>query len=163
MPATHGDYAESPHTMFNQALHSESATKKHNFGTRRILDDGREFVYCGAGAVDLTAGLACTYITTGVNEQTVTVAHAAGTKAVTVTCAGATLNLYAEGYLVVTAGTGIGESYKIKGNSAAAASRNSGMIHHHSFLFFSPVFGETGWLSQNRRRIVLRRIFPSSR
>jgi hypothetical protein len=57
------------------------------------------------------------------NEQTVTVAHAAGTKSVTITDSGAgtDADAYKDGRLVVTAGGGIGESYGIIGNTAAGA------------------------------------------
>ena len=119
MTATVGNYQESPNQLFTQGLYQESAAKKHRLGTLRQLDDGRMFVYCKAGGTALGAGLLNTYLGAGTNEQTVTVAHAKGTKIVTVTEAGCTLNLYQDGYLVVTAGAGIGEMYKIRGNSPA--------------------------------------------
>jgi hypothetical protein len=109
---------------FGQGIYAQSATQKERLGTVRELDDGRTFVYCKNGAVALAPGAVCaSVITSGMNEQTVTVAHPVGTTNVTITDSGAgtAANAYADGRLVVTAGAGIGESYKIISNSAAAA------------------------------------------
>ena len=109
---------------FQQGLYQLSATQKERLGTLRVLHDGRQFVYCKNGAVALVAGGVCaSVITSGMNEQTVTVAHPVGTKAVTITDSGAGTaeDAYKGGTLVVTAGGGIGESYIIEGNTAAAA------------------------------------------
>lgn len=109
---------------FQQGINQISATQKERLGTVRVLDDGRQFVYCKNGAVALVAGGVCaSIITSGMNEQTVTVAHPVGTKNVTITDSGAGTaeDAYKGGTLVVTAGSGIGESYIIEGNTAAAA------------------------------------------
>lgn len=109
---------------FLQPLYAESSAQKERLGTVRELEDGRTFVYCKNGAVALAAGaICCPGFTSGMNEQTVTVAHAIGTKQVTITDSGSatTANAYKDGTLVVTAGTGIGQSYKIEGNEAATA------------------------------------------
>ncbi len=108
---------------FSQGLYAISATQKERLGTVRELDDGRTFVYCLNGAVDLVAGVNCaSVITSGANEQTVTVAHAVGTELVTFTNGtGSTIAAddYKDGKLVVTAGSGIGECYDILGNTSA--------------------------------------------
>ena len=106
---------------FAQSIDEISSVKKERLGQVRELADGRTFVYCLNGAVDLAAGIiCCTAFTVGMNEQTVTVAHPIGTKVVTMTSTGATTaGAYVDGTLVVTAGVGIGESYKIIGNTAA--------------------------------------------
>ena len=109
---------------FSQSIDAISATNKERIGRVRELDDGRTFVYCKNGAVALVAGVnCCAGITSGMNEQTVTVAHAIGTTVVTMTDSGSatTAGAYEDGTLIVTAGTGIGESYKIIGNTAAGA------------------------------------------
>lgn len=109
---------------FSQGLYAISATQKERLGTVRELDDGRTFVYCLNGAVDLVAGVTCaSVITSGMNEQTVTVAHAIGTELVTITDSGSATaaDAYKDGKLVVTAGTGIGQCYDILGNTAATA------------------------------------------
>lgn len=109
---------------FQQGINQISATQKERLGTVRVLDDGRQFVYCKNGAAALVAGGVCaSVITSGMNEQTVTVAHPAGTRAVTITDSGGATaeDAYKGGTLVVTAGGGIGESYIIEGNTAATA------------------------------------------
>jgi hypothetical protein len=94
---------------------------KNRLGALGMTPDGRIWAYSKAGAVALTPGLFCTFITTAVNEQTVTVAHAAGTTEVTVTAAGATADQFKDGYLMVSAGAGAGEVYRIRSNTAAVA------------------------------------------
>lgn len=109
---------------FSQDVFAQSSTQKERLGTVRELADGRTFVYCKNGAVALAAGVVCSsVITSGMNEQTVTVAHPVGTKAVTITDSGGgtAADAYAGGKLVVTAGGGIGEVYDIVGNSVAGA------------------------------------------
>lgn len=109
---------------FSQGIFAESSTQKENLGTVRELNDGRTFVYCKNGAGALAAGqVAASVITSGMNEQTVTVAHAVGTTLVTITDSGSgtSADAYAGGRLVVTAGGGIGEVYDIISNTAATA------------------------------------------
>lgn len=118
MTAKWGEYNESFRTMFPQGLYEESSTKKLPLGTMRPLEDGRVYVYAKAGAVDLSPALACAFITTKTEEQTVANAASAGDKTVYVTAAGITANLWVDGWLVVAAGTGIGEYYKIRANKA---------------------------------------------
>jgi len=118
------DFTPRKKTGWNQGLFSQSSTQKERLGTVRELSDGRTFVYCKDGGSGLSPGTVCaSAFTTGMNEQTVTVAHAIGTKTVTMTDSGAgtSADAYKDGKLVVTAGTGIGEIYSIKGNTAATA------------------------------------------
>lgn len=113
-----GAYVEGLKKIYNQGLYEVSSVKKERLGTLRVLDDGRAFVYAKAGA-NISAGLFCAAaITTPVHEDTVTVAHPAGTKRVVVTASGVTANQFEDGYLIVTEGTGAGEMYKIKANTA---------------------------------------------
>ena len=109
---------------FAQGLYAYALAQKERLGTIRELHDGRAYVYCKNGGVALAAGAVCaSAITGGMNEQTVTVAHPPGTKQVIMTDSGGATaaNALAEGSLVVTAGSGIGEVYPIVGNSAATA------------------------------------------
>lgn len=123
MTATHANYTEQPATLFNQGLFEISSTKKHRLGTVRVLDDGRRFVYCSNTAAQIGAGL---LISKAQTPQDATVAAAdiafggtVGSKKVSVTLTGTpTLNLYEDGWLVLKAGPGVGEMYKIKGNTA---------------------------------------------
>ena len=122
MTATVANYQEGQNQFFNQGLFEVSATAKHRLGTIRRLDDGRKYVYCGNTAAALAAGIT---ISKAQAPQLCTVAAAdaainlAGVKTVTYTLSGTpTKNLYQDGFLVVTAGDGLGEMYKIRGNTA---------------------------------------------
>jgi len=122
-----------------QGLYEISSEAKHRLGERLVLSDGREFVYCKAGSSNLSAALFHTYITTPTHEDTVTVAHSAGTTEVIVTASGVSANDFAEGYLVVTDGTGIGEIYKIRSNTATGGG-GSGKI---KVVLYDPLI--TAW------------------
>ena len=122
MTATIGPYQEGMHGLYNQGLFDFSTTAKHRLGTRRILDDGREFVYCSNTAAAIAAG---TLISKAQGYQACTVAAAdalvniTGTKKVTYTLTGTpTADLYKDGWLVVSAGPGLGQMHKIIGNTA---------------------------------------------
>lgn len=122
MTATGGNYTEGMATVYQQGLYEESATKKHRLGTIRVLDDGRKFVYCSATAAAIAAGVALSKAQ-AVQTCTIAAADAAinliGARTVTLTLTGTpTAGLYEDGYMVLTAGTGIGEIYKIKSNTA---------------------------------------------
>lgn len=117
-----GTSQKQPQTMYAQGLFDESADQKHALGTVRWTDDGRKFVYCQATAAAIAAGL-CVSKAVAVQACTIAAADAAinliGARTVTLTLTGApTANLYRDGTLILTAGTGLGESYKIKGNTA---------------------------------------------
>ena len=116
------NYSACPPMAFTQGLWEESATQKHPLGTVRYGPEGNAYVYAKAGASALTvAHIGSAPIVDGVVEATVTVAHAIGTKDVTVTTVGAvTKDQYAEGYLWVNQGTGIGDTYRIAGNEVAS-------------------------------------------
>ena len=122
MTAKIGDYQEQPGTMYNQSLFATSLVQKHRLSTIRFTDDGRKFVYCSNTAAQIAAGI-CISKAAAPQDGTVATADvtfggAAGSKAVSVTLTGApTLNLYRDGFLIITAGAGIGEMNKIKGNT----------------------------------------------
>ncbi len=120
--ATVGNYQEGPPQLFAQGLFEESATQKQRLGTVRVLDDGRRYVYCQATDASIAAGIC---VSKAVSPQDCTVAAAdaaqnvAGAKKIYLTLTGTpTLNQYRDGWLVYTAGTGIGEMCKIRGNTA---------------------------------------------
>lgn len=116
-----GAYQESPPSVFVQGLYEESATAKHRLGTVRVLDDGRVFRYCSITAAAITAGALVSKATAGV-AATIAAADAAvnlvGSKEITLTMTNANAaNHFADGFIILTAGTGIGEMYKIRGSS----------------------------------------------
>ena len=117
----------TPPTVWKDKLRDTGTKKLYPLGTERSTFDGDLYVYVKAGSTALAAGRFCTYLTTGTNEQTVTVAHAIGTTRVTVTAASISANDFEDGYLVVTAGTGIGECYRIKSNTATGF-KSSGVV-----------------------------------
>lgn len=117
-----GTFQEDKPKMYRQGLYEESADQRHKLGTIRETGDGRRFVYCQATAAALTAGCV---VSKAVAAQDCTIAAAdaainlAGVRKITVTLTGTpTLNLYKDGILIVTAGTAIGEYYRISGNTA---------------------------------------------
>ena len=113
--------------MFRQALQATSVVAKEALGTLRITDDGRKFRYAKNGAAALVGGnavMAPAVVAHHIN-MAVVANVAAGKTSVTVTlgATAATENLYAGGYLQVTAGAnGIGMQYKIASHPAADAS-----------------------------------------
>jgi hypothetical protein len=114
-----GDYLEQVPVMYQQGLFAQSAAKKHKLGTIRELDDGRKFIYCLNTAAQIAAGIC---VSKAVTPQDCTVAAAdvaaVGDRKVTVTLTGTpTLNQYQDGWLLIKAGAGIGEMYKIRGNT----------------------------------------------
>jgi len=114
-----GSYQNAPGLMFNQGLYDESISQKHKLGTIRCLEDGRRYVYCQDDGTGLTAGA---LIGKAVALQACTVAAldavAAGETKVTLTLTGTpTANLYRDGWMIFTKTAGIGEMYKIRGNT----------------------------------------------
>jgi len=106
-------------TVAAQDIYEESSTALHKLGERIVIGD-RVFRYAKAGSSALTAGLLVGAPCTLTSEDTVTVAHPIGTTVVTVTAASVSADDFAEGYLVVDEGTGAGETYKIKSNTATS-------------------------------------------
>ena len=106
-------------------LFSESTTQQHKIGSRATTPDGRVYRYAKAGATALVAGDLLQAPAIVANHQNLTPAAAAiGATTVTVTlgATAATADQYAEGFLVVNVAPGIGYTYAIKSNPAAALS-----------------------------------------
>ena len=116
------NYAQTaPSSIFDS-----STTPLFPLGEKQKTNDGREFVYVKVAAAAATvAGSLYQAPIVIANHQGVTVATtAAGSKTVTVTLGAtlATVNQYAGGYITISAGTGVGYSYKIASHPAAAQS-----------------------------------------
>ncbi len=114
---------------FSQGIYQISATAKERLGRKRILDDGREFVYCKAGASALAAGkvnFAENLDAYWVNEAGVASAGIAiGEKTFTLTISAGTAiteNQFEGGFLHINDNTGEGHQYLIAGNSAVTSS-----------------------------------------
>jgi hypothetical protein len=108
-----------------QAIHSSNASAIHTVGEYVMTNDGRGFRYTKNGGVAMAVGRiyqAKAEDTT--NEQEVTITNAAVGDLTIVSTDTVTLaaDLLAGGYLLVSEGTlGTGQTYKLKGNSAASA------------------------------------------
>lgn len=114
-----------PVAVAAQAVHSSSATALHNIGEYMITNDGRGYRYCKAGGSALVVGkIQQAKAEDTSNEQEVTITNASVGDLTIVSTDSVTLalNLLAGGFLIVSEGTlGVGEVYKLKGNTAATA------------------------------------------
>lgn len=105
-------------------LYAQSATPYYDVGTRLAAGDGRVFHYCKAAGT-LAAGKLTIALGQTANHHNMAVATTtAGSDKVTVTlgATAATADQYKDGLLLIIAGTGIGQTYKIKSHPAADAS-----------------------------------------
>lgn len=94
-------------------------------GQHMTTPDGRTFRYGLAGAVNLAAGKLMQGALSVANHQNrtgVTTVAGQGTVTFAVGATAVTANQYAQGYLVVNAGTGAGQALLISGNTSAASS-----------------------------------------
>ena len=103
-----------------QSIYAESSTQVHTIGTRLALGDGRVFYYAKWGGTMVAGQLAAAAQQTAAHHNLVTALNPVGTRTYTVTLAttAATADMYKDGTLIVIAGTGIGQTYKIKSNPA---------------------------------------------
>ena len=106
-----------------QGIYEESSTAKARIGSRLALGDGRVFYYALNGSSALAAGkLIGSPIVATEKETNMAQAEAIGSKQVDMVAVNTvTADQYAEGYLTVVNDTGEGQTYKIKGNTAAAS------------------------------------------
>ncbi len=107
-------------------IHQESSTARHKVGTRLKLDDGRTFYYAKNGSTAVNRpGVLLSGVSMLVTEKdtNLTTAQAIGDKEIGYTSVGTfTRSELADGYFTVVAGTGRGQMYKIRDNTAMAAS-----------------------------------------
>ena len=103
----------------------ETSGQKHQLGTRMILPDGRVFRYAEIGAADIAGGAVVQAPAgVGAHDQDLTVA-AVSAGSTTVTLSGTltiTKDQYKDGYMHINSGTGAGEVYRIKSNTAVSSS-----------------------------------------
>ncbi len=110
-----------------QTMFTSSATAQHPLGTRGYTEDGRAFRYAKAGASDLVAGQLVQAPAVVAGHLALTVATSVGSTAigsiaVAVTCASsAAANLFAEGFLQISAGVGQGYNYRISAHASVSA------------------------------------------
>lgn len=106
------------------SIYEDETSPRHNLGDRLDLGDGRIFHYVKAGAALAAGKLAHVALHTANHHNMAVATHAIGSKKLTVTlgATAATADMYKDGLLLIIAGTGIGQTYKVKGNPAAALS-----------------------------------------
>lgn len=125
------DFKSTPIALFgvNGGNTTTDASLVTLVGSRFQAADGREFTLVQNGATALVSGvLVQSPASIGANHTGLTLSTAAiGATAITVTAGGTliTANQYAGGYLVVSAGTGIGQTLRIKSHPAATSSGTS--------------------------------------
>lgn len=109
-----------------QDVYTQSATQNYEIGTKRIKPDGREFIYAKAGTPALGKALMCQGPVQVANyvEQVQTaygwaIGAVSGTVLIT-TGATPTADLWKDGWMVCNKGVGLGQLYRITGNTAHA-------------------------------------------
>lgn len=108
-----------------QGIYESKATALHNIGEYVQSNDGRGYRYCKAGGTALVVGkIQQAKAEDTTNEQEITITNAAVGDTTIVSTDTVTLaaDLLAGGFLIVSEGTlGVGQTYKLKGNTAASA------------------------------------------
>jgi len=108
----------------NQSIYEASDTQQAPLGTRLEVGDKVMYYAKLSSSANVAAGkIVCSppLIASHQADILTPAATSAGVNTISVTLGTAmTLNQYAEGYMIISSGTGSGMSYRIKGNSAAA-------------------------------------------
>jgi hypothetical protein len=118
--------------LLAQNVFQESSTQLHQLGLIGQTEDGRLFRYAkmgeAIGAGELTVSPA---IDSAEVDMAVTVAAAIGTKKVTFTHAATTAaaNEYANGFMIVSSGTGIGQTLRINSHAALTSGGTSSVLN----------------------------------
>jgi hypothetical protein len=116
---------DSPRQITATDLRDTGLIKIDQFGAVGQTEDGRKFRYVGSGATPVTSGQLVVAAAVVANHTNIAVqANAAvGALVLTVTlgATAATQDQYAEGFVTVNAGTGLGTTYRVAGSSAAAS------------------------------------------
>ncbi len=123
------DFKSSPFSLFGVSggQTSQDTSLATLCGVKFVSADGRQFVLVQNGATALAAGvLVQGPATIGANHTGMAVASAAATGAtqISVTLGGTatTVNQYQGGFAVISAGTGLGQTLRIAGNTATGGS-----------------------------------------
>jgi ribosomal protein L19 len=139
--------------VVGQDIMEDSSTQKHRLGARLVLGD-RVFRYTKNGSVALAAGKHVQSVIT-TNDFVPHANYTAGTiKVSTSSTTISTADQFAEGYLVLREGGGVGETYKIKGNDVGVGGVNK-------FTLYEPLVSDwvitttSGCAVTNRYRNVV--------
>lgn len=111
-------------TVAAQGVHESKSSALHNIGEYVVTNDGRGYRYCeNAGTAQVVGKLYQAAAEDTTNEQEITITNAAINDETIVSTDTVTLaaDLLAGGFLLVSEGTlGIGQLYKLSGNTAAS-------------------------------------------
>ena len=102
----------------------ETSSQKHVLGTRMILPDGRVYRYSEVGAADIAGGavVQAPAGTAADDQDKLVAAVSAGSTTVTLSQSlTITKDKYKDGYMHINSGTGAGEVYRIKSNTAVSS------------------------------------------
>lgn len=123
---------DSPRQITATDLRDVTLIKIDQYGALGQTEDGRQFRYVGNGATAVTAGQLVVVAPVVANHTNISVAANAGigalTLVVTLGATAATQDQYAEGFVTVNAGTGLGTTYRIAGNGAANTAGNCTLV-----------------------------------
>ncbi len=114
---------------------TSSATQQHALGTRGYTPDGRAYRYAKAGSVDLVAGslVQGPAFVAGAAALVVSTTSPvnAGVTSIDVTCASScAANFYAEGYLGIATGAGMGYLYSVDRHAAVSTGATGKFFLH---------------------------------
>ena len=112
-----------PVAVVAQGVYSSSTTQLHNIGEYALSNDGRGYRYCKADGLQVVGKLYQAVAEDTSNMQELAITNAAVGDLTIVTTSTVTLaaDLLAGGFLLVSEGTlGVGQVYKLKGNTAAS-------------------------------------------
>jgi hypothetical protein len=124
-------YAKAGLITGRQGIYEESATAKHTIGERLVLGDGRVFYYAKNSTQATTYPSSVFVADCDVGEDDSAVTESIGDKNIGFTTVGAFgTESMAGGYLVSSAGTGSGQTYKIADVSGCSTTGDS-MIYLH--------------------------------
>lgn len=113
-----------PVTVAAQGLYDSRTSAEHNIGEYIMSNDGRGYRYCKADGLQVVGKLYQAKGEDTSNEQELAITNAAvgDTSIVTTSTITLAADLLAGGFLLVSEGTlGVGQVYKIKGNTAASS------------------------------------------
>ena len=111
-------------TIEGQGIYESSSDQLHALGQMAMSGDGRKFRYVKAGELLVTGDLyQNAAVSTNFVSMAVPSAEAIGSSNVEVTLGGTavTANQFDEGFLVISAGTGIGQQFVIKSHDVQTA------------------------------------------
>jgi len=112
-----------PVTVVAQGIYESSTKALHNIGEYVLSNDGRGYRYCKADGLQVVGKLyqCAAEDTTNMQELAITNPTLGDTTIVTTSTVTLAANLLAGGFLLVSEGTlGVGQVYKLKGNTAAS-------------------------------------------